>query len=277
MFKKAIATSSFMVLPRLETLARRLADNVNGEESRETILEQAHALQAYAAFRIPAHPDGRLRKAKQILFPRLGVPANYSASIPSLCDGVLWFNDWGVTDISGVAKRSSRVLSLDSDSILQPRAEYFEQLKVPDMTEFLTRCPFMLEYDKKTIRRGARFFRSIHVRKIGEVLMRVPRVFTYSAEGNLRPTYGFLRDTFGITARDIIQTPSLLMYSLDNRIKPRCAYLEELGRLGNYAAGSVLWCTDEVFARKMAKQPLSKYRAFQHRRVQQLLEESFGL
>lgn len=265
-----------MALPRLDHLARKLAYNVTNRVNRKTVLDQANALQAYAAFRTPAHPNGRLKTAKQALFPLFGVSAKYSASIPSLCDSVLWFYKWGVTDISAVAKRSTRTLALDRDSKLEPRAQYFTSLKVPDMPEFLTKYPSMLEWREETIQKGVKFMRYIHITNVGKMLTKAPRVFTYDVENNLKPTYKFLHDTFGITGKDIRNNPVILGYSLNNRIKPRCAYLKMLGTLDNFAASTIICRSDEIFAKNIAKQPLKNYRAFQHKQVQELIEANFA-
>lgn len=107
---------------------------------------------------------------------------------------------------------------------------------------------FTTSFEKIT--RSIMYLKDIGVdsEKMKIVLQNHPKIVTYDAENNLKPTFEYLRDNFNTKIEDVISYPGLLSFSLENRIKPRFEFMKlKKVKEEKHSASQILYPKDEGF------------------------------
>ena len=193
------------------------------------------------------HPDKVINREPRVL----------DHSIDLMKESIEYVLRQGLVDIPKVGNREPLLL-LYSVAELEKRLVFLQDLGL-DAVRTLQREPCVLRYDTENMQRVARFLRD---RGLTGVLPKLPRVFGYNLENNIKPKAAFLLEDMGRSAEEVNKHGHVFKHSLLGRIKPRHQYLQHLGVTRRFHLHQMYKCSDEQFAKNIAKKSLDHYMAW---------------
>jgi hypothetical protein len=145
--------------------------------------------------------------------------------------------------------------------------KYLKDCGLPDKTihKFFTKQPRSITFRWEAIEKRVRFFMDelgYTRERIIEVFTNNPMVLTASVE-RMRERSNFIKKEMGLTNQSLIRSPLVLRYSLE-RLQWRYHYLCHIGYTitdDTYLL-SILYVTDEMFAKYIAKRPIDEILEF---------------
>ena len=145
--------------------------------------------------------------------------------------------------------------------------KYLKDCGLPDKTihKFFTKQPRSITFRWEAIEKRVRFFMDelgYSRERIIEVFTNNPMVLTANVE-RMRERSNFIKNEMGLTNQSLIRSPLVLRYSLE-RLQWRYHYLCHIGYTitdDTYLL-NILYVTDELFAKYIAKRPVDEILAF---------------
>ena len=145
--------------------------------------------------------------------------------------------------------------------------KYLKDSGLPDQTihKFFTKQPRSITFRWEAIEKRVRFFMDeldYTRERIIEVFTNNPMVLTASVE-RMRERSNFIKDEMGLTNHSLYKSPLVLRYSLE-RLQWRYYYLRQIGYqfTDDIYLLNVLYVTDELFAKYVAKRPVDEILEF---------------
>ncbi|MBA0601655.1 transcription termination factor MTEF1, chloroplastic [Gossypium raimondii] len=143
--------------------------------------------------------------------------------------------DFLTTDLNATAQESRGlivhcpyILFSDVEYCLKPTVEYLKGLGVEKLNEPSKQKAFLLNTRVDKLKAKIKFLRSIGLRyeEAAMVCARMPAIFGYNVEYNLRPKYEFLVGEMERSLEELKEFPQYFGFSLHKRIEPRHWHLK---------------------------------------------------
>lgn len=155
-----------------------------------------------------------------------------------------------VQDSCGLITRHPQILLSDVECCLKPTHDYLRQLGVDKLNVPTTLNAHLLNTRVEKLRAKIRFLRSIGLtyQESATICTRLPALFGYSIEENLRPKHEYLVEEMGRSLEDLKGFPQYFGFSLRKRIAPRHLHLKQ--RNVQVPLNRMLMWSDERFYAK---------------------------
>lgn len=150
----------------------------------------------------------------------------------------------------GLVTRHPQILFSNVEYCLKPTLEYLRQLGVEKLNVPTTLNAHLLDTRVEKLRAKIRFLRSIGLtyQESATVCTRLPALFGYSIEENLRPKYEYLVEEMERSLEELKAFPQYFGFSLRRRIAPRHLHLKQ--RNVSVPLNRMLMWSDERFYAK---------------------------
>ncbi|BFG41600.1 hypothetical protein CerSpe_278740 [Prunus speciosa] len=129
----------------------------------------------------------------------------------------------------GLILRCPDLLFSDVEFCLRPTLHYLKQLGLDKLGAPTNLNAHLLNTRVEKLKRKMRFLRSLALsyEEAANVCVRLPAIFGYSVEDNLRPKYEYLVKEMGRSVEELKKFPQYFGFSLEKRIVPRHLHLKE--------------------------------------------------
>ncbi|CAN6555067.1 unnamed protein product [Malus baccata var. baccata] len=129
----------------------------------------------------------------------------------------------------GLILRCPDLLFADVEFCLRPTLYYLEQLGIDKPKSPSNLNAHLLNTRVEKLKKKMRFLRSLGLsyEEAANVCARLPAIFGYSVEDNLRPKYEYLVKDMGRSVEELKKFPQYFGFSLEKRIIPRHLHLKE--------------------------------------------------
>ncbi|KAM2798122.1 hypothetical protein COP1_003113 [Malus domestica] len=129
----------------------------------------------------------------------------------------------------GLILRCPDLLFADVEFCLRPTLYYLEQLGIDKPKSPSNLNAHLLNTRVEKLKKKMRFLRSLGLsyEEAANVCARLPAIFGYSVEDNLRPKYEYLVKDMGRSVEELKKFPQYFGFSLEKRIVPRHLHLKE--------------------------------------------------
>ncbi|OWM83788.1 transcription termination factor MTEF1, chloroplastic [Punica granatum] len=150
----------------------------------------------------------------------------------------------------GLITRHPQILLSNVEYRLKPALDYLRQLGVEKLNVPTTLNAHLLNTQVEKLRAKIRFLRSIGLKyeESATVCARLPAIFGYSIEENLRPKYEYLVEEMERSVEELKGFPQYFGFSLRKRIAPRHLHLKQ--RNVRVPLNRMLMWSDERFYAK---------------------------
>ncbi|XP_050232268.1 transcription termination factor MTEF1, chloroplastic [Mercurialis annua] len=168
------------------------------------------------------------------------------SKLTSVCPQLL-FNSFEVTDIDpvfeflnselnasfqesrGFITNCPELLFSDVEHCLKPSLDYLRKLRVAKLNVPSKANAYLLNTRVEKLRSKVKFMRSVGLshEEASSFCARVPAIFRYSIEFNLRPKLEFLLKGMGRSMEELKEFPQYFGFSLRKRIVPRHLHLKQ--------------------------------------------------
>ncbi|XP_062092867.1 transcription termination factor MTEF1, chloroplastic [Humulus lupulus] len=125
--------------------------------------------------------------------------------------------------------RCPAILFSDVEYCLRPTLAYLRELGLSGLNSATNLNAHLLNTRVEKLREKVRFLRSIGLsyEESGRVCARVPAIFGYSIEDNLRPKHEYLVWEMERSLEEVNKFPQYFGFSLEKRIRPRHIHLKQ--------------------------------------------------
>ncbi|KAK9942354.1 hypothetical protein M0R45_008024 [Rubus argutus] len=129
----------------------------------------------------------------------------------------------------GLILRCPDLLFSDVEFCLRPTLHFLKQLGVEKLSSPTNLNAHLLNTRVEKLRGKMRFLMSLGFtyQEAAKVCERLPAIFGYSVEGNLRPKYEYLVEEMERSVEELVKFPQYFGFSLEKRIAPRHLHLKE--------------------------------------------------
>ncbi|XP_028415878.1 uncharacterized protein LOC114539448 [Dendronephthya gigantea] len=173
-------------------------------------------------------------------------------------------------EIAKVLRYNPMTILTKLEDSFEDLVKYLKDSGLPDQTihKFFTKQPRSITFRWEAIEKRVRFFMDeldYTRERIIEVFTNNPMVLTASVE-RMRERSNFIKDEMGLTNHSLHRSPLVLRYSLE-RLQWRYYYLCQIGYqfTDDTYLLNVLYVTDELFAKYVAKRPVNEILEFKDR------------
>ncbi|XP_062024059.1 transcription termination factor MTEF1, chloroplastic [Rosa rugosa] len=150
----------------------------------------------------------------------------------------------------GLILRCPDLLFSDVEFCLRPTLHFLKQVGVDKLSTPTNLNAHLLNTRVEKLRGKVRFLRSLgfSYEEAMKVCERLPAIFGYSVEGNLRPKYEYLVEEMERSVEELKKFPQYFGFSLEKKIVPRHLHLKE--RNVRIALNRMLLWSDQRFYAK---------------------------
>ncbi|KAK4742306.1 hypothetical protein SAY87_000307 [Trapa incisa] len=133
-------------------------------------------------------------------------------------------------DSCGLITKHPQILLSDVEYCLRPTLNYLRQLGVGRLNAPTTLNAHLLNTRVERLREKVKFLRSVGLtyEESATICARLPALFGYSVEENLRPKYEYLVEEMERSLEELKRFPQYFGFSLRKRIAPRHLHLTQL-------------------------------------------------
>ncbi|KAL4347615.1 hypothetical protein GQ457_17G003690 [Hibiscus cannabinus] len=163
------------------------------------------------------------------LCPQLFSPDFDTSQIEQVFDFLTADLNATVQESRGLVVNCPYILLSDVEYCLKPTAEYLKGLGVEKLNEPSKQKAFLLNTRVDKLKEKIRFLRSIGLRyeEAASFCARMPAIFGYNVEDNLRPKYEFLVGEMERELGELKEFPQYFGFSLHKKIEPRHWHLKQ--------------------------------------------------
>ncbi|CAN8269053.1 unnamed protein product [Cochlearia groenlandica] len=157
------------------------------------------------------------------LCPQLFSPTSDIAKLDAVFDFLTVDLKASAAESRGLVVNCPNILLSDVDHCLRPTLLYLQELGLRNLNRGSKTNAHVLNTRVEKLRAKMRFLKSIGFvhEEAARVCGRVPAIFGYSVEDNLRPKFEFLVYDMEREIDELKKFPQYFAYSLEKRIKPR--------------------------------------------------------
>ena len=170
-------------------------------------------------------------------------------------------------EIAKVLRYNPMTILTKLEDTFDELVQYLKDCGLPDQIihKFFTKQPRSITFRWEAIEKRVRFFMDelgYTRERIIEVFTNNPMVLTANVE-RMRERSRFIKGEMGLTNTSLLKSPLVLRYSLE-RIQWRYHYLSQIGYsiTDDTYLLNILYVTDQLFAKYIAKRPLSEILEF---------------
>lgn len=129
----------------------------------------------------------------------------------------------------GLITKCPKILFSDVDYCLRPTVKFLKQLGVEKLNLPTTLNAHLLDTRVEKLKEKIKFLRSIGFtyQESARICARLPAIFGYSVENNLRPKLEYLVEEMGRSLEELDRFPQYFGFSLERRIAPRHLHLKQ--------------------------------------------------
>ncbi|KAF5745689.1 hypothetical protein HS088_TW07G01281 [Tripterygium wilfordii] len=134
-----------------------------------------------------------------------------------------------VEESCGLVVKCPQILFSDVEFCLRPTLNYLKQLGLEKLNVPSTLNAHLLNTRVEKLRAKIKFLKSLgfSYEEAKRVCARLPAIFGYSIENNLRPKFHYLVEEMERSVEELKEFPQYFAFSLDKRIAPRHMHLRQ--------------------------------------------------